>query len=606
MFEKEIKFITDFNLNRIKRAGSLFTLESLNSSGVHPSIVQYISAELEYLIYLDRQKLLQKSVFDYSGEETTKYFTFIANEIKKKKLIPYEDVKKLVEQAVMFNMNFVLRPNWTYMKFIFNGDELKSTEEILLFMNYAYYYGYIKNIISNVIEKRKILALSSIEFNEFLEKIQKELVTNQIEKLYDDSLTSIADFINQGEVNKKKISIGTYEIFLKEKELHESIYKLRKILSVDPKQKYDMKDISKALLTNIPIVIEEKPEPEVEEVELQPEEPQIVDETIEELIEEVQEIQEPIITDEEPQTELVESIDYNDDIEVVSEIQDTEKSIRFDLPDKEEETPDDEISIDEFPTTKEVELQPEEFPAAEEEEEIELEPELSPIPDSVVEEEEIREIEHTQPDEDKTTDDLLSLYLSPEPEEELDEKDLDQERELELIEHEPVPEEEDYLKILMEDRVLKQEEEKKDFSDILEETTNDILPEENEDIETISEEAAEVEEIEPAEEVIHEPISEIVEKPEAKTEESDDDSPQIDLFDYFSAKESMKIVAVIFNQDSIDFVNTLERITECRNFDEANEVLKAVFFSYKINPFSTKEAILLKQRVENYFRDRFR
>ncbi len=594
MFEKEIKFITDFNLNRIKRAGSLFTLESLTSAGVHPSIVQYVSAELEYLIYLDRQKLLQKSVFDYSGEEITKYFTLIAGEIKKKKLIPYEDVKRLVEQAVMFNVNFVLRPNWTYMKFIFNGDELKSTEEIILFMNYAYYYGYIKNIITNVIEKRKILALSNIEFEEFLEKIQAELLSTQVERVYEDSLTSISDFINQGEVNKKKISVGTYEIFLKEKNLSDSIYKLRKLLSVDPKQKFDIKDVAKALMANIPIEVETKPEPEVQEVELETAESKLVDEPVEELVEDVPATTEPVEIEEELPAGLIES----NELEIENEIE-IESTVSEDLidynPHEEDDYPVIETPIDDLEVIEDTEMQPDEFPAVEDiEEEIESTPETESIPESAIEEDETSESEPAESTEDTTTEDLLSLYLSPEPEEEL-----------EIIENESEPEEEDYLKILMEDKEIK-EEASKDFSEVLEETANDILPEENEEKETIAEDNVDIEESQPEEAEEPEHSQPVVETHQEKENVADEDSPQIDLFDYFTAKESMKIVAVIFNQDSIDFVNTLERITECRNFDEANEVLKAVFFSYKINPFTTKEAMLLKQRIENYFRDRFR
>src|SRR5690606_20135991 len=99
MFEKEIKFISDFNLNRIKNLGSFFTFEKLNAADLHPAIVQYISAELDYLIYEDRQKLLQKSVFDYSGQEISKLFQPINIQLKKTKRISYEDIKKLVLQA---------------------------------------------------------------------------------------------------------------------------------------------------------------------------------------------------------------------------------------------------------------------------------------------------------------------------------------------------------------------------------------------------------------------------------------------------------------------------------------------------------------------------
>jgi len=69
MFEKEIQFISDFTLNKVKKLGSFFTFEKLFSANIHPAIVQYISAELDYLIYEDRKRLLNNSVFDYSGGE---------------------------------------------------------------------------------------------------------------------------------------------------------------------------------------------------------------------------------------------------------------------------------------------------------------------------------------------------------------------------------------------------------------------------------------------------------------------------------------------------------------------------------------------------------
>ena len=219
MFEKEIKFITAFNLNKIKKLGSFFTIENAKSANVHPAVVQYISAELDYMIHLDRKRLLQKSVFDYSGTDVAKLFSKIGDEIKKQKLLPLEEVEKMVQQAVMFNVNFVLRPNWTLMKFIYDGDELRSTEELKLLLNYTYFYPYMKEIINQILDKRKAINISSYEFKELLEGLQKELVEDQIEIFLEDSLNAISDFVNVGEVGKRRIAVGTLEIFLKEKEL---------------------------------------------------------------------------------------------------------------------------------------------------------------------------------------------------------------------------------------------------------------------------------------------------------------------------------------------------------------------------------------------------
>ncbi len=49
MFEKEIKFISDFCLNKVKGLGSFFTYEKLAGTDLHPAILRYISAELDYM-----------------------------------------------------------------------------------------------------------------------------------------------------------------------------------------------------------------------------------------------------------------------------------------------------------------------------------------------------------------------------------------------------------------------------------------------------------------------------------------------------------------------------------------------------------------------------
>ena len=61
MFEKEIKFLYDLTLTKMKPLGNSFYLSQLQDIGVHPAIIHYISCELDYLIYEDRQKLLKNS-----------------------------------------------------------------------------------------------------------------------------------------------------------------------------------------------------------------------------------------------------------------------------------------------------------------------------------------------------------------------------------------------------------------------------------------------------------------------------------------------------------------------------------------------------------------
>ena len=73
-----------------------------------------------------------------------------------------------------------------------------------------------------------------------------------------------------------------------------------------------------------------------------------------------------------------------------------------------------------------------------------------------------------------------------------------------------------------------------------------------------------------------------------------------DIFSYLSDKEIEKIVGNVFNDDRDDFASTMEKISESKSYEEATEILKSVFKSYNINPYS-KDAITFTNSVSNYF-----
>ncbi|MDP3685193.1 MAG: hypothetical protein Q8S01_14800, partial [Ignavibacteria bacterium] len=206
--------------------------------------------------FLDRQNLLQKSVFDYSGSEIVQHFLAISQEIKKNKLLPYEEVKKIIQQAVTFQLTYLLRPVWTLKKFVFDSSEIRSQEEVKLFFNYLYFFDYYKKIFLTILEKKQLLSISIYEFESLLEKIQKQLLEQQMKNVLENALIDAAEFINTGEVTKTKLAIETLEIFLKDKGLHNHIFKVRKLLSVDPKQKFELSEIFAAIFS--PITFEDE------------------------------------------------------------------------------------------------------------------------------------------------------------------------------------------------------------------------------------------------------------------------------------------------------------------------------------------------------------
>jgi len=252
MFEKEIKFISAFSLNKVKNLGSYITFEKLTSITLHPAILKYISGELEYMIYFDRKKLLKDSLFDYSGKEISENFKKIVNEIKKTKKISFEDITKLITQAVSFNVNYITRPKWSLSKLVYNNKDTVSVDELELNLNYLYYYDYIKNVLTAYIAKRQVVQFSVTELDLILNKIDRELYKLNSEELINTALTSMGDFFNIGGIDKTIIPLSGVEILLKEKNLIDHLLKLHRSIPNETKKKYNIDDIKKILYAKTP------------------------------------------------------------------------------------------------------------------------------------------------------------------------------------------------------------------------------------------------------------------------------------------------------------------------------------------------------------------
>jgi hypothetical protein len=530
MFEKEIKFISDFSLNKIKKLGSFFTFERLLNSDLHPAIAQYISAELDFLIYEDRRKLLQDSVFDYSSPEISKYFALIGSEIKKTKKVSFQDIKKLIVQAVSFNVNYVVRPRWSLSKLIFNGATSKPVEELKLVLNYVFYYDYLKNVLLTYLTKKNIRLITPVEFDVIMNKIDKALFTSAPEQLIDNALYSMADFFNLGGINKTFVTGYLIESFLKEKNLLDYLFKLRRAVPADSKQKYEINDLRKVLYSTQPIepIIGQPGEPDVE----------LKKSAYDKLHEpEREEKQSLIRSPEEAQS-------------IKKEVKDEVKQL--------EKTPQPDIERESY---SKVEPQPA-INLSESDEDLlkKLDAELKALTE---------EMPELSDEIDFVSEDNLEVDDTIETEE----TDLDE-----------ITVDENYTQPGDENIDLNIEEEL-DFEQF------ELNIDEKEEI------------IDDKKQIADEEPKEIS---KADTAQKPEQVPSIgkrkdyDIFTFLSNKEIEKIVESVFNDDREDFVNTLEKIMECTNYDEATEILKGVFLTYRINPYS-KEAVTLTNAVSHYF-----
>ena len=597
MFENEIKFISDFTLNKVKELGSFITVEKFLSIDIHPAIKKYVEGEIDYLISEDRKKLIENSLFDYSGTEISNYFTLIGNEIKKTKKISFEDIKNIVLQGVSFNANYVVRPKWSLSKLIFGNNKSVSVNEIRLMLNYTYYYEYLNNVFLAYLSKKKILNITVTEFELIVNKIDRELFMLHQSKLVDNALYAIADYFSIGGLNKSTVTVDSVENFLKEKNLTELLFKLKRTYANSAKKKVDIDDVRKVLYSTLSIdspFVEEDNQEIVAANEKHFENPLKEDFVTEEPISENEELpekenvfdlsseagSEEFISDEKTfENPLVEEVIDEKSLEIVEEAVSINEPEMFEIKENDikslESEVDDinEIVISELEVSNdvnEIELKVSDAHNPVEESE-------SLLKESIDEEDVLasltEEIEKDKDDEivildEKEQEDLLNFYdneleisidddmpLTKTINTEIDEKSSAEINELEF-EHEPLINDDADAEIALE---------KIDFEKDLAAVDPELQKKE----------------------------TETVLKSNIKTKASD-------IFTYLSNKEIDKIIKNLFNSDSEDFANTVEKMSDCSTYEEATHILENVFKYARIKPHS-KDAKLLSDAVAKFF-----
>ena len=599
MFENEIKFISDFTLNKVKELGSFITVEKLLSTDIHPAIKKYVEGEIDYLIFEDRKKLIENSLFDYSGKEISNYFDLIGAEIKKTKKISYEDIKNIILQAVSFNSNYVVRPKWSLAKLIFGNNKSVSINEIQMMLNYTYYYEYLNSVFLAYLSKKKILNISVTEFELIMNKIDRELFMLHQSKLVDNALYAIADYYSIGGLNKSVVTIEAVENFLKEKNLTELLFKLKRAYSNVPKKKTDIDEVRKVLYSTLSIdspFTEESEKQEVLNDDKHFDNPLKENFIIDEHLDEQENLN---------NKETIFDLNSETQSEIFNEESDSENisyesQVKF--------SSEDEIDSNENQTENYVK------------ELVNLDDRDTKALDDDIESEKELDIHSTLVDEGKIAD-LLNLHEElPQIENTQSKLPLDNEEvlanltnELEINEDDEIiilddKEQEDLLNFYDNELEISIDDDSQSDSEISLTNTNS-----DEDLELVNlslehevpitdelDDEIPIENLDFAKDLAVEEIKDRESITDKDSKKSSIKKSGDDIFNYLSNKEIDRIIKNLFNSDSEDFANTIEKMSACNTFEEADHMLENVFKYARIKPHS-RDAAMLSNAVAKYF-----
>ena len=603
MFENEIKFISDFTLNKVKELGSFITIEKFLAIDIHPSIKKYVEGEIDYLISEDRKKLIENSLFDYSGTEISNYFTLIGSEIKKTKKISYEDIKNIVLQAVSFNANYVVRPKWSLSKLIFGNNKSVSVNELRLMLNYTYYYEYLNNVFLAYLSKKKILNITVTEFELIVNKIDRELFMLHQSKLVDNALYAIADYFSIGGLNKSTVTVESVENFLKEKNLTELLFKLKRAYSNSTKKRADIDDIRKVLYSTLSIdspFVESDNQENVAADERHFENPlkeEFVDEEELPETEDVRENGSEFDLGKQEETEAFVDVEqtveipFSEDEEKVDEklSEDLEEAIKISEPEKFEVKSEEPQSLEIISEESNDLVIKEIYPSGDVTEMELVVSDTNPVEESEsllkesIDEEDVLASLTEEIEKDKNKDDEIIILDEKEQEDLLN--FYDNELEISIDDDLPIgkdknPESDENASDEINELVFEHDLQVED------EGTEDEVPIEKIDFEK---DLLGVEDTKLTEDVQEENLS------EPSVSKKNDD-----IFTYLSKKEIDRVIKNLFNSDSEDFANTVEKMSLCETYQEASVILENIFKYARIKPHS-RDAASLTTAVAKYF-----
>jgi len=176
IFETEIEMI----INSV-RSGTIGEAESIRlkdllAANIHQAIKAYFKARVEQLLQHERQLEVRSKKLPYTLPEVLR----LQEQIDLLLVYNYEfgqhDFEAMLDHAVHFQFNFLCRPQWTLLSFIFENQRRRSTSEIERKLKYCVDYAYYVEIIKRYIQDRGLAELTYEEFSSLLERIDQEIV----------------------------------------------------------------------------------------------------------------------------------------------------------------------------------------------------------------------------------------------------------------------------------------------------------------------------------------------------------------------------------------------------------------------------------------------
>ena len=226
IFESEIELIMNAVRSRTIGEAESIQLKNILNARLHPALKAYFKARVQQMLRQERQTEVRSKKFPYALPEIVRLQEQIDLLLVHNYVFGQHDFALMLDHAVHFEFNFLCRPQWTLLNFIFENQRRRPTSDIRQKLRYCVDYSYYSEIIKRFIDDRGLAELTYEEFSELLEKIDQEIVSRHTSVELALMTRPILWFIQSAELTDKHsssestIPINAAIVFFEDKKLN--------------------------------------------------------------------------------------------------------------------------------------------------------------------------------------------------------------------------------------------------------------------------------------------------------------------------------------------------------------------------------------------------
>lgn len=227
IFETEIEQIKNVVRARTIGEAESITLHEILSSPIHPAIKAYFRAEVERYLRQERLHETRSKKLPYSIPEVVSLQHQQDLLLMAHYQFNQDEFNTSLDQAVHFTFNFLCRPQYTLVEFLFENQRHMSISAIEQKLEYCPDYEYFSILLKRYFAERGLTEISYEEFRSLLTKIDGEVVARHTSRELAEMTKAIIGFVeaikdgNGVPTPRRKLPINAAIVFFEDKNLSE-------------------------------------------------------------------------------------------------------------------------------------------------------------------------------------------------------------------------------------------------------------------------------------------------------------------------------------------------------------------------------------------------